>query len=243
MWEFFIESNINDVIYLKNIEKSLKFKNVNVVTALNKNSLSVACEFKDKPQILLNLKKVIAESIVLIYKQKFFESKIDLSYLNEQLKTALIKCLVLFDFEEDFYYVLDKLNLNFGLVLDSFYLFQLKKLEKKWQEIVNICSNNTSFMESETFLELLKFLISSITPKRKSIDVYFNGENFVLCDENNNIIVFNDAYNLNNLELNLISGLITLAPKTINLHCAGVLSDNTFKIIYHIFNKKVNLLV
>ena len=70
--------------------------------------------------------------------------------------------------------------------------------------------------------------------------VFYNGKNFELLDENNNIICFN---NTNNPEANLISGLISLAPKTINLHCAGMLSDNTFKIIYYIFNKKVNLLV
>ena len=96
------------------------------------------------------------------------------------------------------------------------------------------------FLESETFLELLKFLIDTIIPRHRSIDVFYNGKNFELLDENNNIICFN---NTNNPEANLISGLISLAPKTINLHCAGMLSDNTFKIIYYIFNKKVNLLV
>lgn len=243
MWEFFIETNQNDVKHLSYIEKSIKFKNVNVITALNNNSLSIACEEKFKLKIIEKLKRIIAESIVLIYKEKYFLNMLNLENLSAEFKTAFVKCLILFDFEEDFFEVLNKLELNYGLVLDSFYKFKLKNLQLKWEQIASVCANNTLFLESETFLEMLKFLISSTTPKRKSIDVYFNGSNFVLADENNNIIVFNEALKTNNIELELISGLITLAPKTINLHCAGMLTNNTFKIIYYIFNKKVNLLV
>lgn len=239
MWEFTVIGNNNLNIYLKNIELTLKQK-TNAVLARNNNSLSIACQHSEKSNVIKVLKNVLTETIILYYKELFFKSNLNLNYLSEQFKTAFIKCLVLFDFEEDYYLIINKLDFVNAINLDSFFNFKLKALKNKWQELAMVLSDNTTFLESDAFLELLKFLINSITPKRESVDVYFNGEKFVLSDENNNILVFNNS---ESHELNLITGLITLAPKTINLHCAGVLSNNTFKIIYYVFNKKVNLLV
>ena len=97
--------------------------------------------------------------------------------------------------------------------------------------------------ESETLIELIRFLIDSITPKRQAINIYYNGETFVLKDENNLIIKLNNALNKSNMEINLITTLISLAPKIINFHCLGCVSENTFKILSYLFNKKINLLV
>ena len=241
MWEFFITVDAGKEKQIYNLEKKLKLKFSNVITAVCNNVLSVACELKLKPKLSEFLKREIAEIIILIYKQQEIEKNVDLQYINDELKNAFIKCLVLFDFEEDYFLIINKLELEHGIVLKSFYNFVLKNLKLKWQQFACICANNAMFFESQSFLDLLKYLIDYITPKHKSIDVYFNGDKFILSDENNNILSFNELGE--NLEIGLISDLITLAPKTINLHCAGILTDNTFKIIYYIFNKKVNLLV
>ena len=78
-------------------------------------------------------------------------------------------------------------------------------------------------------------------PRHRLVDVYYVDDRFLIIDEQNNVLSFNN--DTNNLEVDLITNLITIAPKNINLHCAGVLTNNTFKVIYYIFNKKVNLLV
>lgn len=239
MWEFTIIGNANLNLYLKNIELTLKQK-TGVILAANKNTLSIACKPENKQKVIKLLKPLISETIVLFYKEQFFKNHINLNYLSDQFKTAFIKCLVLFDFEEDYIIAFNELELINAINLDSFFHFKLKQLKNKWQQLLYVLNSNSTFLESEALLDLLKFLISSIKPKRESVDVYFNGVKFVLSDENNNILMFNNS---ESAELSLISGLITLAPKTINLHCAGVLSNNTFKIIYYVFNKKVNLLV
>lgn len=241
MWEFFIDIETGYEIYIKNLEKKLKQKFENCITAVCNNVLSIACELKIKNQVVEYIKRELAEIIILIYKQQELLKTLNLEYLSQELKNAFIKCLVLFDFDEDFFIIVNKLELEYGIVLKSFYNFKLKNLKTKWKQFSYVCSNNSVFFESQSFLDLLKYLIDYITPKHKSIDVYFDGNKFVLSDENNNILSFNDVDD--NIEISLISQLISLAPKTINLHCAGILTNSTFKIIYYIFNKKINLLV
>lgn len=240
MWEYNIVCNPKNRVHLRNIENNLKSKYPYIITALSDNVLSVALNYNQKPKVFEYIKRLLAETIILIYKEKLLLNSININYLSEEYKTAFIKSLIYFDYEEDMFEIINQLDFDTGINLDSFYNFRLKKVKQKWLQLVSICQNNNVFLESETFLELLKFLIESMIPKHKYIDVFYNGIDFEIVDENNNLISFN---NTGNPETNLISGLISLAPKTINLHCAGMLSDNTFKIIYYIFNKKVNLLV
>lgn len=240
MWEYNIVCNPQNRVHLRNIENNLKSKYPYIITALSNNVLSVALNYNQKPKVFEYIKRLLAEAIILIYKEKLLLNSININYLSEEYKTAFIKSLIYFDYEEDMFEIINQLDFDTGINLDSFYNFRLKKVKQKWLQLVSICQNNNVFLESETFLELLKFLIESMIPKHKYIDVFYNGIDFEIVDENNNLISFN---NTGNPEVNLISSLISLAPKTINLHCAGMLSDNTFKIIYYIFNKKVNLLV
>lgn len=240
MWEYFIEVENEYIDYLIDLENKVKDK-FNCITALVLNKLSIACDFKYKIKLESFLKKEIAELIIIIYKQLELEKMISLEYLPAELKSALIKCLTIFDYEEDLFFIINELELVHGINLFSFYNFKLKKIKKKWKQFASNCANNCNFIKSESFLDLLKFLIDFVTPRHRLVDVYFVDDRFLIIDEQNNVLSFNN--DTNNLEVDLITNLITIAPQNINLHCAGVLTNNTFKVIYYIFNKKVNLLV
>lgn len=240
MWEFTIVGNNKLNIYLKNIEYGLKQQSFKVVCSLNKNSLSIACDNKNKPKLENVIKKLLSETIVLFFKEDYYNKHLNLQCLGQQLRNALIKCLCLLDFNEECSDVSLKLNFISLINLESFFLFKLKHLKLKWHEIISVFENDFVFIESEVFLDVLKFLIESIAPKCGVVDVYYSAEKFVITDEDNNVLVFNNSANV---EINLITGLITLSPQNINLHCAGALSNTAFKMIYYIFNKKVNLLV
>lgn len=240
MWEFNLTCEPTDVKYLSYVKDNLE--HCEILSIFN-NTLSIACLIENKTKVIKQLKSLIAEITVLIYKEKFFKTSLNLKMLSIAYSEALIKCLVMFDYEDDVYYVFTKLNLEFNLILSSFYNFKLKALKQKWSEIKNIATNSGVNYESETLIELIRFLIDSITPKRQAINIYFNGETFVLRDENNLIIKLNNALNKSNMEINLITTLISLAPKVINFHCLGCVSENTFRVISYLFNKKINLLV
>ncbi len=241
MWQLTIIGNNKFILFLKNIEHCLR-QQTDALLALNNDELSIGCVLKDVTKVLKVLNKVLAESIVLYYKENYIVKNNLFNYLSSELKQPLIKCLVLLNFNDDVNFVVNSLGLNEGgfINLDSFFNFKLKNLKQNWNQLVGILKSSTSFIKSNTLLDILKFLVSVLEPKTQCVDVCYVCGKFVVSDESNNILVFKNS---SNHELNLITGLITLAPKTINLHCAEVLSNNTFKLIYYIFNKKVNLLV
>lgn len=206
--------------------------------------LSIATSEENKAKIVKNINKSIIDIIIYIYKENYFIQHLNTQKLNELLKNALLKALVLFDVDTDREIIKDKLKYNKRINLDSFYHFQLNSLKLKWKEIINLANENSCyFFECDTFLDLLKFLISAIEPKNEEVSVYYNGSDFTLLDEHQKKINNKLVNSTNDKELDLITTLITLAPTQINLHCINSMSNKTFKVLYYIFDKKVNLLV
>ena len=92
----------------------------------------------------------------------------------------------------------------------------------------------------DVFIEFLKFLISSIQPKTNVINLKSDLTKYLIFDDKNNII---DCMVDLQDEMGLITNLVLLAPQNINIHCADKMSEQTFKTLYYLFDKKINLLV
>lgn len=237
------KENIHYLHYIKQSIETNKIKYYCAVCEINDMGVfSLAIQEEDFFVIKNKLKQAISEVILFAFKEKFLIDNINFSNMKESYKLALLKALVLFDSESDKLYIKSKLNFDNDIYLESFYNFKLQNLKKRWLELVKITNENNNLLESETFLELLKFLIATIKPKTSLVNVYYNGAYFEFKDKNQKNIKSNFIENFND-EANLITTLITLAPNYINLHCINALSNNTFKILYYIFDKKINLLV
>lgn len=237
----------NYLYYLQKRFKSKKHKVYNAIIELKDMSiLSIASSEQDYVYVKRVLKRYIPEIILFIYKEKYLIQNISFNDVNEVFKLSLLKALVLFDSETDYVDIRKELDLDSDINIDSFYSFKLQKLKTRWQEIVSLANDNSNyFFESETLLELLKFLIATIKPKASFVNVYYNGKNFEFLDAKNRRIknAILSSSGADNDEVNLIISLISLAPDTINIHCIDSLSNNTFKVLYYIFDKRVNLLV
>jgi len=229
------------------IKKNLTHKKVKIISVIcninDMSILSIATNDADFNLISAKLKLLICDAILYIYKENFIKQNINFGSLNEIYQTALLKALVLFDSESDRQIIKSKLNLDKDIYLNSFFNFRLQVLKSRWKDVVRLANENTSnFLESEIFLDLLKFLVTTLKPRTELINVYFNGRTFEYLDAKQKKIK-NAQITSGSDELSLITTLITLAPNAINLHCIDMLSNNTFKVLYYIFDKKVNLLV
>lgn len=247
MKELNITINKENIDYMHYIKKHLTHKKVKIFSAVctvNEMAvLSIATNDADFNLITNKLRVLICDVIIYAYKESFLKENINLSNLNEVYQIALLKALVLFDSESDRQLIKSKLNFNGNIYLESLYNFKLKNLKVRWKEIATLANENSSnFLESEIFLDLLRFLVTTLKPKTELINVYFNGATFEYLDAKKKKIKNSHIINGSD-EVSLITTLITLAPTKINLHCIDMLSNNTFKVLYYIFDKKVNLLV
>lgn len=185
--------------------------------------------------------EILAESIVNIYKNEYFAKNIKLSFLPNDHKETLVKALVLLDIESDIYYVLSTIEEYHTIIIPSFHEFKLSKLRSKWNEFVFITNLNGNYLLNyEVFIEFLKFLINSIQPKTNVINLKSDLSKFLFFDDKNNLITC--RVDLKD-EMGLITNLVLLAPRNINIHCSGQVSDKTVKTLYYLFDKKINLLV
>lgn len=248
MWEISIISSSKNRHYLFNIKKNLsaKFKNSGLLCVCEKindnHILSIACSSKIQ-EIQNYLKEVLAERIVLIFKEDFLNKMIIMENVSETCKSAFIKALMCFDFENDVNIVFDELNINSNINLEAFYKFRLGKLRNKWNDLINATSYDSMYLNNyEIFLEFLKFLIESIKPTFKEINVYFKDNYYVLLDENGKRIVCNEASKVYKDEISLVTDLIMLAPLKIKFYCGNV-SRDTQKLISYIFDGRVQQLV
>ena len=237
MWNLKIEFDkleqasefINKLRNIKKIEYHIEKKN---------NQISVNGDNEFSRELIL---EIISESIVNIYKTEFFNQNIGLSFLPQQHKDALIKALVMFDIESDIYYVLTSIERFSTVILSSFNEFLLTKIKHRWQEFVLIANLNGNYLLNyEVFIEFLKFLINSIQPKTRVVNLKSDLKKFLLFDEKNNLVT--SRVDLSD-EMGLITNLVLLAPKNINIHCIDKVSEKTFKTLYYLFDKKINLLV
>ncbi len=241
MWNYNLI--INPKFKKQTMELSQKLNNISgTQSKLEKNkeyinlTISANNVHKIKETILTN----IAYFIVDIYKSEFFYNTLKNQPLPKTHKECLCKALTLFDIETDIFLTLTQLTEKDRVVVDSFYVFKMGKLRQKWQEFANVsCLNSPMLKNSDIYVEFLKFLYNCIIPQTEVVNVYIKSTEFVFTDANSNTLI--SPINLQD-EIGLITNLIYLAPKVVNLHCINQISNKAFKALYYIFNKKINII-
>ena len=238
MWEFTIAISNTYKDYFTTIIKEIHFAKLEVIYVITNDNqiskLTMAIDVKNMQRLANILVECITNIILLVYKYNYFENNINLTKLDEPSKAAFLKALVMFDSVCDKEEIKQVLILNRQINLDGFYYFKLGFLRSKWGDILNIVK------DSAFTLELLKFLVNNIDCNIPLINVHYKNNRFIVYDNKNKPIKLKD--NIENVEARLISQLVELSPKIINLYCSKFLSNSTFKVIYFIFNKKLNLI-
>lgn len=241
MWEISLIIQTKNEKFLEIIEKKVKsFKDIKVHSALSKNlglsTLSIATE---KPELILidNLKILIAETIILTEKETLIKKEVDFKNITKTTYGAFIKALVLFDFEADKNEIICSLDLTKNIDLHSFYSFKLKNLKKKWLELIKLTNQNNGFIGGADIL--LEMLVDSLEVSDRKVFVEKVGGRFVLLDEEGKEIKEKRLSKSIFDEIELVTNLIILAPKSIKILCKYDITKETMNLINYIFNGRV----
>lgn len=222
------------------VEKLNKIPDVKVEIIKTKLNLIVFISAKNLHKIKESVLTNVAFFIVNTYKNYYFKNLLKSQNLPQLHLACLSKALTLFDIESDIFLTLTQILPSGKLFVESFYVFRLAKLRAKWQEFGYVCNLNSQLLyNSEIYVEFLKFLYSCIIPQIDEVNVYIEEREFIILDKNKSQLTA--PLSLKD-EMGLITNLIYLAPKNVNLHCINEISNKTFKRLYYIFNKKINLI-
>ncbi len=193
------------------------------------------CPQAQQNRASMMLERCVIKVICNFYKEKFLTENLHLPLHETISLTAFKKALINFDKETDFYMISKNLDLDKNLHLDSFYYFKLKALRDKWSELVSLANENSDYLvSSDAFFDLLKFLIDNLEVCEDEINVFEEDNGYHISPNNQ------DIPNETLSQEGLISSLIELSPKKINLFCRND-NDNTAGFLSKIFEERINI--
>ena len=207
-----------------------------VVTSVEENgfiSILVAVKEQDKEKAQNYLSSCITEVICTVFKSSFLESNLFLPSQDTLGINAFKKALLNFDKETDRYLVRKSLNLQTDLFLESFYQFRLSTLKAKWAELVTLANENREYLtSSESFIDLLKFLVDNLEICQDEISIYQDQDNSY------KILISDKLYqNKNFSEESLVSSIIDLSPQKINLYCEE--DSKAITLLHKLFEERI----
>lgn len=258
MLEFSIIMNDNRVEEARHICRELKKHTqefgvkIKTISENNKIFITLSCEKHEFPRLHFFACDAIADVISIFYKLEFIEKNLKLHINQPVYLNAFKKALVAFDRDTDKYLITHNLKIENSIFLDSFYTFRLKSLQNKWKELIKLANENASYLLcSDTFIDLLKFLIENIEVSSGLVNIIKTQEDFLICDEKFNQIDTKEEglcllknYNntQNEAEVDLITSLIALSPKKINVYCDQDENNTTLTLISELFGSRVCIL-
>jgi len=141
--------------------------------------VSVACENAQKSEAKKIIKKTLTEMYLTVVKFEYLKNSLKIPYLCDMSFSILLHTLVAFDREAETEIIDKNLKITDYLALDGFFNFRLCELKKRWDEIAELASNNARHLhQEETLNELLKFLMSAITPKIPKLSISVLSDHF-----------------------------------------------------------------
>jgi len=241
MWEISLNLQTKNEKFLEIIENKVKsLEKFKVHSALSRNSgVSTLSLATDKPELeLINLlKSLIAEAIIFIEKEALIKKESNLKNVTKTSFGAFIKALVLFDFEADKKEIMCSLDLTKNLDLNAFFNFRLRSLKKKWLELINLTNQNNGFIGGADVL--LEMLVDNLEVSDRKVFVEKVSQEFILLDEEGKKIEEEKLSKSIFDEIELVTSLIILAPKKINVLCKNDISKETMNLINYIFAGRV----
>ncbi len=197
-------------------------------------NVSVACENENKQSLIKVIRDCIAEMFLTTVKLNYLRSALVLPSLGADAYNILLYTLVAFDRDTEKEIILGALNFGDNLALDGLFNFKLVELKKRWDDIAELAVNNSVYLSSdETLNELLKFLMSAISPKVAKLEIAKNKDFYRIRGKRGD---GEFEYRVCSPE-QLMIYLINIAPIELTL-CGSFENDKIFNRLVSIFDIK-----
>ena len=179
----------------------------------------------------------LVDNFIYFYKRDYILQNLKFNIENNKQFSFFLKALICFDHPIDKEFILQTIKDCNTIYLDSLFLFGIKRLKNKWNELSTLANENYFYINNEdSFIQLVKFLISNIDYRVNTVNVYLEDNKYKFFDQNNNYI--ND-YLLDfpsDEESFLINSLISLCPQKIRLHFDTKKVDY---FLYELFDERI----
>ena len=143
--------------------------------------VSVACESVGKAPLMRDLRNCLIDMYATVVKEEYLRQSIRLP-IERNSYNLLLHTLVAFDRENEREIIESKLPIGDGIALEGVFHFRLQELRKRWEEIAELAKANAPYLiDEDTLNELIRFLISAVSPKIMRLEISQHDDNYNVC--------------------------------------------------------------
>lgn len=239
MYQITISVDYNRADWLYSVDDVIKNKlqSCFAVSALRTSGrrlyCSFGCEAASSAQMRDTIKEGLVEMFGVVGKYDFIKRNLSLG-LSKTNYDLLIHTLVAFDRENEHKLLNNVIRVEDNMTLDGIFNFKLCELKERWIEICNLTRSNGAYLyDDETYIELLRFLISAVNPKVNKLTVREENGGYSLSGSLKNSVINIDAQT----SAELMYYLIDLAPLELVID-GGISNRELSKRLVGIFDAK-----
>jgi hypothetical protein len=184
------------------------------------------------------IKRCISTYIIDVHKYNYFIHKI---LKNKSLiGQAYIKALTLYDTDTDMALINSLVEFKTEFHIDSFITFQLKDLERMWQELCELIMSNINYLNSDMMLDVMRQFISTFDKSINTLKIIIEKEGFVLykIQNNKNPIKLKDKA----LDIDVVNYILMTNPNRIEIY--GNVGENfsIISLLKSLYDDKVSII-
>lgn len=234
----------NDILKFlqSNLQTELNFCNI-ITTNYSDNNFSYLLFAFDEnltDQIEKIIRNSIFEYVETVYKIGYLKQKIKNPINDNLIFNAYIKVLSVFDKSTDKTALENIILFNQTFFIDSFLEFRLVPLKKHWNNLAELSTSNLTIFSTSTFIDVIKFLLSTIDRENYKIKVVFNDDVvsiYNMQNKNSKIIKIAEC----NSSEDLIANVFNCCPMYIDVYLNSTKENAAVSFLSDVFTNKLKI--
>lgn len=187
---------------------------------------------------------IIRESII-----EYIESCYKVEYLKQKIKNpaadnltfeTYIKVLSVFDKPTDKSAMEKIIFFNQTFFVDSFLEFRLVPLKKHWDNLAELSSDNLTAFSTDTFVDVIRFLINTMENNIYKVKVICGDGNFKIYNMANKNAKVNKVAECED-DLELISNILNSCPNYIDVYLNAECTNQAVNFLSNIFTNRLKI--
>ena len=180
---------------------------------------TLACSDTYRFQVNRAVTAAVCEALSLGYKNVYVRRLLNVGYDNFY-QNVLVNTICKFDSEYDKQFVARIISDSSTVCLDGYYNFKMSQVKRKWQDISKlVCDNSFLLADNELIIELLQYLLESLTNREQVVSVSLQNNDFILYNKDNVVLPkLKSIARLATVEEEAMLNVICLKPSKLNVY-------------------------
>lgn len=147
-----------------------------------------ACSDTYRFQASRAISSAVCEALSLGYKNLYVRKLLNIGY-NNFYQNVLVNTICKFDSEYDKQFISRIISDSSTICLDGYYNFKMSQVKRKWQEISKlVCDNSFLLTDNELIIELLQYLLESLTSRESEMSVSLQNGDYTLYNKDGAVL-------------------------------------------------------